>query len=212
MLKPTPLSRTRTTTCPFFGRELILDDRALPRPGELERIGDQVLKNLLDQSGITLGSGKVCNLPAHDPVFDLRLQQRNDFFDDRIQARRLEVQRVPADSRQIQQLIHQQAHAVDALFDALQVSSCFGVHSGGEVFNQDSGKTADVAERRAQIMRNGIGEGLQFVIGCRQLRCAFFHPLFKFLVELADLALVGFSLRDVAERHHATPQGAIRAF
>ncbi|MGB8471625.1 MAG: hypothetical protein WCD71_15805, partial [Candidatus Sulfotelmatobacter sp.] len=75
---------------PVFWPGADLDDRALPRAGELERIGDQVLKNLLDQNGITLGSGKVCNLPTNDPVFDLRLQERNDFFDDRIQARRLE--------------------------------------------------------------------------------------------------------------------------
>ena len=56
----------------------------------------------------------------------------------------LEVESVAANPRQIQQFIDQQPHAVNAIFDALQMARASGCHGGAKVLDQDSGKTANV--------------------------------------------------------------------
>ena len=50
------------------------DDGAVPAAGELEGVGDQVLKNLLDQDGIAGRRRQVGNLPLHHPAFTFWLQ------------------------------------------------------------------------------------------------------------------------------------------
>jgi hypothetical protein len=73
-----------------------LNNGALARTGELERIGNQVLKNLLNQNGIALGGGKVRNLPGHRPAFSIRLQQGDDFIDQQIELRALNFEGMTA--------------------------------------------------------------------------------------------------------------------
>ena len=124
----------------------------------------------------------------------------------------LELESVPAHPRQIQQLIHQQPHAVNSVLNAFQVTLRFWRQSGAKIFGQDFGKTANVPQRRAQIVRNRVGESLQLLIRGCQLRGTLLHPLFEFFVQLADLPLVNFSLRDVTKCHHAASYGSILAF
>ena len=56
-----------------------------------------------------------------------------------------------------------------------------------------------MAQRRAQIVGDGITERLQFLVGGLQFRRAFGNPLLQLRVEIADLFLHPFALRDVAD-------------
>ena len=47
-----------------------------------------------------------------------------------------------------------------------------------------------MTKRRAQIVRNGICKGLEFVVGGFQLRRALQHLRFEFLIEFADLQFI----------------------
>src|SRR5260370_30381428 len=55
-------------------------------------------------------------------------------------------------------------------------------------------------------MGNRVGKGFQLPIGHLQLRGTLHDSLFQFFIEFADLTLVGFSLRDVAESNYAAAQ------
>src|ERR1700733_15283128 len=118
-----------------------LDDGAVAGSGELESVGQQVLKNLLDQDGIALRRRQLRYLPGHGSAFSFRLQQGYNVLDQEIQPRGLEMESVTAAPRQIQQLIHQQPHAVNAIFDSFQVILGFRGHSGTEILGQDFGET-----------------------------------------------------------------------
>src|ERR1035437_10516402 len=56
-----------------------------------------------------------------------------------------------------------------------------------------------MAQRRAQIVGDGITERLQLLVGGLQLRRAFGDPLLEGFVEPADFSFRPFALRDVAD-------------
>ncbi len=84
------------------------------------------------------------------------------------------------------------------------------VKGRAEVFLQNPGKASDVAQGSAQIVGHRVGKGLQFLIGFIQLGGTLQDTLFQFLVELANLAFGRPSLGNVAERHHAAVEVALR--
>jgi hypothetical protein len=105
-----------------------------------------------------------------------------------------------AEYRHLQQRIDQQPHPANSVFDALQMLSCFHRHHRAKVIHQDPGITGDVAEWGTQVMGNGVGKGLQFVVGGLQLLGTLCYPLFQVFVELADLQFICFSPRNITER------------
>src|ERR1700676_454753 len=149
-----------------------LNDGALPRTRELKSIGDEVLKNLLDEDGIALDRRQLRNLPLHLPAFGVRLQQGDDLLNDRIQLGSVKVNGVAANARQIQKFIDEPAHAMNPVFDALQMMAGFRRHGCAKILGQHAGKAANVAQRRAQVMRYGVGESLEFLVCFLQLRGA----------------------------------------
>ena len=176
---------------------------------ELERIGQQVLKDLFHQHGIALYLRQIAEDPLHLPSFAFGLQHRQNFLHQRSQASGCQVQRMAADTRQVQQLIDQKAHLLRPCLNAIEVATGFGIERRTELFDQDLGKAADVAQRCAQIMGNGITKGFQFLVGCGQLRGAFGHPDFEFVTESADLVLIGLAASDVAEGGDSASQCAV---
>ena len=65
------------------------------------------------------------------------------------------------------------------LADAFEVAQRSGWQLGSIFVHQDSRKTVHMAERRPQIMRDGIGERFQVLIRCLQLRRALRDAEFK---------------------------------
>src|ERR1035437_10350500 len=72
-------------------------------------------------------------------------------------------------------------------------------YSTGQVFSQQFHEAQDMAQRRAQIVRDGITERLQLLVGGLQLRRAFDDALLQFRIEPADFILRVFALGDVAD-------------
>ena len=70
--------------------------------GELERVGQQVLKDLPHQNRITLHRGQISNHPFHLPPFALRLENGDHFHHDRVQLDRMPIQGMTSNSCQIQ--------------------------------------------------------------------------------------------------------------
>src|ERR1700733_7914738 len=87
--------------------------------------------------------------------------------------------------------------------------SCFHRHPWAEVIHQDPGKTGDVAEWCAEIVGNGIGKGLQFIVGGLQLLGTFGNPLFQLVVQLANFQFIPFSLSDISEGEHGATRHSV---
>ena len=122
-----------------------LDNGALPGTCELESVGNQVLKNLLNQNRIAWRGRKAGNFPGHRPSGGIGLQQDDDFFDQRIQRHALNCESMTANPAQIQDSLDQQTHSPHAMFDALQMFSGLSRHGGAKIFSQHTRVAANVA-------------------------------------------------------------------
>jgi len=77
----------------------------------------------------------------------------------------LPPQFLPAQARQVQQIIHQQAHLRCAVPNVLQVMLCLRGQQSREVLLQKIGERVNVPHRRSQVVRDRVGEGFQFLVG-----------------------------------------------
>ena len=75
-------------------------------------------------------------------------------------------------------------------------------YSTGQVFLQQFHEAKDMAQRRAQIVGDGITERLQLLVGGLQLRRAFDDALLQFGVQLANFLFGRLALGDVRADGH----------
>ena len=114
-----------------------------------------------------------------------------------------------ANSRKIQQLIHQNSHALCAFLDTLQVALGPRVKSGPELLKQNSGKPRDMSQRGSQVMRNRVAKGFQFAVRGFEFGGALDHPLFQLIIKSADFAFIGSLAADITKRDHAAARFAV---
>ena len=67
------------------------------------------------------------------------------------------------------------APGLKSIEDATEIANTFFGERGSVFFLEDAGEAVDVAKRGAKIMRDGVAEGLEFLIGDIQLRDSFFQ-------------------------------------
>ena len=72
------------------------------------------------------------------------------------------------------------------------------------MIGQELRESIDVAERRAQVVRDGIGERLQLLVGGLQLRRAVSNALFQLFVQAPEFFLDPLTFRDVTRRSEYT--------
>src|SRR5208337_1583969 len=83
--------------------------------------------------------------------------------------------------------------------DALHVLLGGRIVTRTEFFYQHLGESADVPQRRPQVMRHRVAESFQFFVGSRQLGRPLHHPMLELFIEFSDFSLVCFLLRNVTE-------------
>ena len=103
----------------------------------------------------------------------------HDLVRDRAQIQRLDVELAAAHLGQPQQVVDQRAHALAGGPHPLQVPVSRGIHHVAVVLEQRLREAVDAAQRRAKIVRYGIGERLQLAVDQLQ----FGRPLGHLLLE-----------------------------
>ena len=68
-------------------------------------------------------------------------------------------------------------------------------------FEQAVTESIDAPQRGAQIVRNRIGEGCQFLVGSRELGFAGGYPLFQFGVEPEELLFRSLTFGDIFAKY-----------
>src|SRR4051812_37215509 len=87
---------------------------------------------------------------------------------------------------------------VGRLHDSVQVASIRLVRRRFRSLLEQLRKATDVAERRSEVVGDGVGEGLQLLVGFFELRGALPDSLLELLVEYANLFLGALALGYVA--------------
>src|SRR5262249_22717279 len=94
------------------------DDASRPaRPGELERVAEQIDEELLEQQRIGITVRQFLNLHSRSAILDLLRHLVHDPADKTSEGNPALVQRLPAESRELEQAGDQLAHLPDILTD-----------------------------------------------------------------------------------------------
>src|ERR1035437_7498503 len=136
----------RHTSCRRSGLSFLsdLNHGRTARPGEFERVGKEVLEDLLYQRGIALHEGQIVDLPLHLPAGTLRLEFGDYLVHERIQTGYLQPHFVAANPAQVQQIIDQQSHAPRTFLNPLQMVLGPGRQAGTVFLGQNLGEPADM--------------------------------------------------------------------
>ena len=115
------------------------------------------------------------------------------------QIDRFQFQVSPAQPAVGEQVLDQGVHPTGSGHDSVAVVLASVIEPGRVILQQRVGKSLQRAQRRAKIVGDGIGKGLQLLVDRLQLRRALNHPLFEVRVQFLDFLFRAFALGDVAE-------------
>ncbi len=110
-------------------------------------------------------------------------------FDHPPRVQCIAMQNAPLHPRVGQQVVDQDTHALRTPADILNKQAPLVVEMLDIIFQQQAAVAIDTTQRRFQVVRDGIGKGVQFLISHLQLRGTFTNPCFQFGVQAPDLVL-----------------------
>ena len=102
----------------------------------------------------------------------------------------------PAHPGKGQEIIDELAHLAGRVGNGLEVAPGLGVQVGAEVFAEEIDEAVGVAERRPEVMGDGVAEGLQFVVRGLELLSVVLYLAGQVLDLFLGQALLG----DIARR------------
>ena len=128
--------------------------------------------------------------------FQLQLAARNgwlEFFKHRVrQMLHVDLGKVELQSSgagELEDVVDELSHAAGVVTHHVEQALAFVVQFVSVVFQQNMGKPIDGTQRRAQVVRDGIGKSFQLLVRLFQLRSTLVYPPFQVAVEFIDLVL-----------------------
>ena len=140
--------------------------------GELVRVGEQVLQHAAHEREIRLGEQPVLDLDL-DPAVRLRaLQLGDDLARQRAQIDRYAHHPPARQARELQHRVDQLAHPHRPRADPLEVVPALLAHLIPTLVAQQLAERVHRSQRRAEVVRDRIGERLQLPVRPLEIRGA----------------------------------------
>ena len=159
--------------------------------GELGRVAEKVLERDTEEFGVgvRLKTRLYAELKCARGIFDTGFvpEVGNDDFRKGGDVDGLAGKFGTGDAGELEKSIDELSHALGAGTNALDVIAACDADRIGIVLRKGEGEAVDGAKRSAQIVGDGVGEGLQFAIGRFELRGTLTHAIFKRCVQGQDL-------------------------
>src|SRR5207253_4027012 len=127
------------------------------------------------------------NLPLDFALTNVPLRLTHETADQRIEREGGLMKFRSRRAREHEQIIDERPHLFCRFGNRPQMFSRIRIERLSRGGEEDFEKALDMAQRRAQIVRNRVAERLEFLIGILQLRRAFLHAMLEFNVESPDL-------------------------
>src|SRR6266704_6040167 len=131
-----------------------LDARDFPRAGIFNGVADQVYEYLPQQGRIGFDFGQFGNEPFDLPATHLLLEVGDDVLDQVGQGQFGFVEFRARGAGKGEQIVNQAAHLFGGIRDGLEVTGRFARQTGGLRGEKDFNEAFDMAEWRAQVVRN----------------------------------------------------------
>src|SRR5574337_1565146 len=173
-----------------------LNNRHCPPAGELQRISQQIDEELSQQGWISLTRRQLADTQVDLSSCLLLRQLRQDLAHEMADRHRLRLEGPATQTGEGQQIIYQAAHPCAVLIHPAQVALRVWGQSGRMFVEQDARESADRPQRRAQVVRDGVGEGVELSVDGREFGRPFDDPLFELCVQRTKLLLQLFALGD----------------
>src|SRR6266542_550779 len=141
-----------------------LDHGGRTGSGELERVGQKVHVDLLEEGGIRLARRELVDANVHPPPFELGVELPQGAAR---HVRRVDLpldQRLPAQAGEGQKVVDQPAHLLRALPNDLEVVAGGLRHGGAVVLQHNAGEPIDGPEWGAEVVGDAVGERFQLAV------------------------------------------------
>src|SRR5208282_1740150 len=141
-----------------------LNDGGAASAREFGGIGEKIGKRQSHQSGIAIRFRERFDGPFDAAIAGLLRQVGNHLLDQLLEFYLLADHLPAADAREVQDVVHEMAHVIGGLDDAMDVAKPVFGKPRTLLLLQNSGEAVDVTQGRAKVVRNRIAEGLEFLV------------------------------------------------
>ena len=172
-----------------------------PLGGELPGVAQQVGEGDPRQPPVAVAGGRGRSLVGDAALRVGVAQAVHDFRRQGGEVDRLALQLRTVDVGEIEHVLHDAHHAGRFALDRVEVAAGLAVQRVGVLVLQDAAEARDVGQRRPQVVRDGVAEGAQLLVGFLQVHGVRRHlqvqrlhlllPLAQFLVGLQRLLVGG---------------------
>jgi len=176
---------------------------------ELQGIRDQIDQHYSQHGVIADNDRQLRDAPFDGSARCFRFEFTDDLLNQRPKVDK-RISHLPTPHpRKGEDVVDQRAHAPGRVgYGAHVVPTFFIEVCLGSLFEQ-ADKSVDVAQRRAQVVRDGVGKGFEFPVRQLQLSGALDNALFEFLIELANLFFGVLAVGDIKNRPDQAADGPL---
>ena len=161
----------------------------LPAGAVFDRVGDKIDPHEAKHGGIALDDGQRGDAPDDIAETFVSFKIADDRFNRFGEINFLPGQLGAAHAREGEEVIDQGAHAAGGAGDQAEIPLRFWERLKGLVRSEDVGEAADVAERRAEVMRDRIAEGFKFGVEGLEFGGALLDAVFEFFVDTGNFGV-----------------------
>src|SRR2546422_4507692 len=134
------------------------DARLFSRARELQGVGEEVGKDLLQERWVRLAHREIINRDVNRPALTVALQVRDDLLHQVGRMHWLPVHGLTAEACEGEKIVDQMAHLLGVFTDQAQVALRFVRKQWREIFDHQSREAVHGPQRGAEIMRDRVAE------------------------------------------------------
>ncbi len=165
-----------------------LDAGRIALGGELQRIREEVGEDMLEQRRVALAHRQLRDGELDGTPLVLGLEIPDHPLRQLGERQRLRLERLTAETRQVEQIVDQTVHALGAQHHLVQHAASVGSQTRAVIGEEGFAETRDPVQWRTQVVRYRVREGLEVRIARLELACTLLDPVFELLVDASQLA------------------------
>jgi len=170
------------------------DERMEGAGGVFDGVFDEVGPDLAEHGGVGADGGQRFDFPV-DGFFAVEADVAHDAGDEFVVIDGGDLHLGAAHAGEFEEIVDETAHATSGVGDDGEVAGGLFVEGSAGVFGEEGGEAVDVAERGAEVVGDGVGEGFELLVGDFEAGVL----ELEVAVELADAGVRAFALGDVAD-------------
>src|SRR5215470_8383658 len=170
-----------------------LDFSLLSCARELHRIGKKIYKHKPQHRAVSIERRQSADFPGNLSPLGIPPHLTQRFLQELLETYKRFLCLRSADSGKGQQIVDEITHPFGGFKNCLHVAAALFIYDRRNLFLEKLRISSDVPQRRSEVVRNGVGECLEFLVDGLQ----FYRTPGKLLVQIFNLFFPSLALRSV---------------